>query len=311
MTPKDAFRLIRLPNLLTIVLFQSLLHFGLIVPYLAEHGLPNALSTPRFLLLLAASVCLAAGGNAINDYFDVVADRINRPTRVVVGSSVDRRVALLVHVILTLMGVFMGGYLAFVLRRSFFMLLFVAVPIILWFYSTHLKRMVLIGNIVVALLVALTGYMVVSADFAAVDLAAHRVLSDHEPMSQLWFLVCGYCIFAFIANLGREVLKDIEDVDGDAAMGCHTLPVEMGVPYSKVVVILIELFMLVCLALACHEVPNFQGLNLLFIIALICVPTIAMCIMVVRGQERHHFHRAQILAKLVMLAGVCSLFFFF
>ena len=77
MTPKDAFRLIRLPNLLTIVLFQSLLHFGLIVPYLAEHGLPNALSTPRFLLLMAASVCLAAGGNAINDYF-VTANRIDK-----------------------------------------------------------------------------------------------------------------------------------------------------------------------------------------------------------------------------------------
>lgn len=309
MTALDISRLVRLPNLITVALFQSLLHYALVVPYLESHGVPLGLSDAHFAILVIATVCMAAGGNAINDYFDVSADRINRPKRMVVGVSVDRRFALLCHVLLTLIGLFAGLYLAFVLRRPSLMLIFVAVPTILWFYSTHLKRMVLVGNIAVAFLIALTGYLVVSTDFAAIDRVSGPGITDREPLSHLWYLVCVYCIFGFIATLGREIIKDLEDVEGDRATKCRTLPVEMGVGYSKAVAVMVELFLVFCLALALGEYGGTTLLLALYSIFAVAVPTIALCVFVVRAKERKHFTRASLLAKVVMLAGVLSIFF--
>lgn len=308
MTIKSFSRLVRLPNLVAIMVFQTLLQYALIVPYLQRVGAGEGLAPYLFVLLVVATVCIAGGGNAINDYFDVPADRVNRPDRVVVGAGVCRRQALLTHVILTLIGLFAGGYVAFVLRRGSFMLMFVAIPTLLWFYSTHFKRQFLIGNVVVALLVALTGYIVVSADFAAVDRMPGGLNTSREPMSSIWYLVCAYCIFAFLTNLGREIIKDLEDAEGDRALGCHTVALELGASYTKAVVIIIELFTAAMMGVAaCHV---WQLPLTIYICAALIVPTFALCVMTLRGKTSADYHRASLVSKLIMMAGVGSIFFF-
>lgn len=298
-------RLVRLPNLLAIIVFQTLLQYGLIVPRLEAMGAEGWLRGPLFAMLVAATVLIAAGGNAINDYFDIAADRVNRPGRVVVGGAVDRRSALLVHVVLSLLGVFAGIYVSFVLRRAAFMLLFVSVPVLLWFYSTHFKRQILVGNILVALLVALTGYVVVSADYAALDRQPGGPDTGGGDLSTLWYEVCAYCIFAFLSNLGREVIKDMEDADGDRSSGCHTLAVELGCPYAKAVALLIELFMCAMLAVVVARM-GLCPLSAYVALALIA-PSVALCIMVWRAAAPAAFHAASVVSKLIMMAGVASI----
>lgn len=303
-------RLTRLPNLIFIAAFQCLLRYCLVLPMLAGAGVEPALSGWLFAMLVIASVCLAAGGNAINDYFDIEADRVNRPDRVVVGTAINRRRALLVHVTTTLVGIFAGVYLSFVLRRPAFLLMFVSIPVLLWFYSTHFKKQILVGNLLVALLVALTGYMVVSVEFAAID-RAHSAATGEPPLSGIWYMVCAYSIFAFISNLGREMIKDMEDMEGDTLSGCHTLVIELGAAYSKAVITLVEAVLLVGCVMALAETPDSVDFKVAvaYFGAAVVIPTIALCVMVWRGRDRRDFHRASTLSKWIMAAGVLSLLF--
>ncbi len=308
MNIKGFCRLVRLPNLIFIIAFQVLLRYWLILPTLQTHGITPALSTFQFILLVIATTSLAAGGNAINDYFDVEADKINRPDRLAIGSLVKRRSALLTHVITTLVGIFAGLYLSFMLRRPAFLLLFVTIPVLLWFYSTYFKKQVLVGNILVALLVALTGYMVVSVEFAAFDRMVGGPNTGAEPLSSIWYSVCAYSIFAFISNLGREIIKDMEDAEGDKLAGCHTLVIELGEKYSKSVIILVQIVLLLgcSLALWNHDCEN-KILPWAYASLFIFIPTIALCIMVARGKSRKDFHRASTLSKVVMAMGLASI----
>lgn len=301
-------RLVRLPNLVFIVAFQCLLRYGLVLPMLAGAGVEPRLSCLQFVMLVIATVGMAAGGNAINDYFDVEADRVNKPARVVVGTTVDRRVALLTHVTTTLVGLFAGVYLAYILRRPAFLLLFVSLPALLWFYSTHFKKQILVGNLLVAMLVALTGYMVVSVEFAALD-RAHAAATGEPPLSWIWYVVCAYSIFAFISNLGREMIKDMEDKEGDALAGCHTLVIELGDAYSKTVITLVEAVLMAGCAMALAAVPDYIDATVpaAYFAAFIAIPTIALCAMLWRGHTPHDYHRVATLSKVIMAAGMLSI----
>ncbi len=312
MNIRDISRLVRLPNLIVLAAFQLMLHYLLILPYLEAHGVEVTIPGSRLALLIISTVCLAAGGNAINDYFDVVTDKLNRPDRMVVGKSIGRREAMLVHVLLTLVGVFMGMYLSFVLRRADFMLVFIAVPALLWFYSTHFKKHILIGNIVVALLVALSGYMVISVDYAVIDRVMGSIVTNRQPYSTLWHIVCAYCIFAFISNLAREIIKDLEDAEGDKATGCNTLAVELGSAYTKIVIICVEVFMMVLIMLAYNECEalNEKSVSLAYVVVLLLIPIAVLCVMTALGKSKRDFKRVSVLSKLIMLAGMVTMLLF-
>ena len=311
MSVMGLIRLVRLPNLAFIVLFQVMLRYSLVLPMLAKFGVEPALSGAQFAMLVIATVCLAAGGNAINDYFDIEADKVNRPDRVVIGNVVNRRFALLTHVVTTLIGIFAGIYLSFILRRPAFLLLFVTLPVLLGFYSTHFKKQVLVGNLLVAILVALTGYMVVSVEFAALDRSNCPMSTNEPPLSWIWYIVCAYSVFAFICNLGREIIKDLEDAEGDGKAGCHTLAIELGPTYSKAVVTLVEAVLLAGCSLALGNIPSWIDTSrpTAYFVLLIAIPTAAMCAMVWSGHDRRAYHRASQLSKAIMAAGVMSLFF--
>lgn len=301
-----ALRLVRIGNILFIAIFQILLRYCVILPILEHQGIEPALSLSRFILLVIATTTLAASGNVINDYFDVSADRINRPEKVIVGQTINRRTVLLTHVILTLIGMFTGLFLAFVFRKESYALLFIVVPVILWFYSTTLKKQMLIGNLTVALLIALSAYLVVSMEFTALVRRLGASVVDSQACSMAWFYTSGFAFFALITNLAREIIKDMEDIQGDRACGCHTLPIDMGIGYSKTIVVILEIMTIVAIWAAylfstrLSNVPYIEA----YLTLLLTVPTIVICFLVVRAQESRQFHRASLLSKIVMLAGM-------
>ncbi len=188
-------RLIRYKNLVIIVLLQYLLRYGLLIPILYSYGLSPALSDARFVLLVLSTVLLAASGYVINDYFDIRIDTINRPHRVVVGRVVPRRTAMLLHVIFTISGVFIGLFLAFITRKENYALLFILVPALLWYYSTTFKKQILIGNLIISLLTALVPYMVVSFEFATLARVYGVEILQSPACSTAWFWTTG---FAFL-----------------------------------------------------------------------------------------------------------------
>ena len=299
-------RLIRFKNLIVITLLQYLLRYGLLLPMLSFYGIDPVLSHLQFSLLVITTVFLAASGYVINDYFDVKIDRINRPDKVVVGLVYQRRKVLLFHVLFTFIGVFTGLFLAYMYRKENYALMFILIPIILWYYSTTLKKQVLIGNLTISLLTALVPYFVVSLEFASLSRVYGQSIISSEACSVAWFWTTGFAFFAFIANLGREIIKDMEDVKGDKDAGCTTLPIEMGLEYTRTIVILLSLASIVTLWIAYIMVPQLLNSSLTFwyFLVLLTLPYLVLIWLVYKAKESNQFHQASQLSKFIMLLGI-------
>ncbi|WP_462318821.1 geranylgeranylglycerol-phosphate geranylgeranyltransferase [Marinilabilia sp.] len=298
--------LVRYKNLIIIVLMQCLLRYGLLIPVLHHYGVSPELSHVKFGLLVLATVLLAASGYVINNYFDVSIDRINRPDNVVVGRQIPRRTALLLHVILTITGVFIGLFLAYITRKENYALMFIVIPGLLWYYSTTLKKQVLVGNLTIALLTALVPFVVVSLEFATLARAHGEAILHSKACSTAWFWTTGFAFFAFISTLMRELIKDMEDIEGDKEAGCHTLPVEMGIEYSRTVVIILAIASVTALWIILFMVPRLYESYLTwgYFFLFHTIPYLLLAYKSLKAQTREQFHQASNLSKIIMLMGI-------
>nr|WP_319397761.1 geranylgeranylglycerol-phosphate geranylgeranyltransferase [uncultured Carboxylicivirga sp.] len=300
------FRLIRFKNLIIIALLQMLLRYGLILPILASFGIQPVLTDLRFLLVVISTVMLAASGYIINDYFDIRIDRINRPESVVVGRKITRRTTLFLHVVLTITGMMIGLYLAYVTRKENYALFYIVTPVVLWYYSTTFKRHILIGNLLIAMFTAITALLVVSVEFAMLSRVHGPRILETEACSTAWFWTGGFAFFAFITNLVREIIKDAEDRKGDKAVGCKTLPIAMGMKLTKILVLLLEIASLIILWLIYFVIPEISKIpyvTLYFIVGF-TLPHLGLIYIWMRANEPKHFHAVSVMGKLIMLAGV-------
>ncbi len=131
----DYVRLMRCGNLLFIVLIQFLMSRAVVLSVLHDYRLDEqVLPLWLLVLLVLATVLLAAGGYVINDYFDIKIDRINRPEKLIISHSIPKKSAIRFYQILTAMGVVAGFVVAGLLRSGSLAFLFLVVPGVLWFY---------------------------------------------------------------------------------------------------------------------------------------------------------------------------------
>lgn len=298
--------LIRYKNLIIIILLQILLRYGLLIPILNHFGVSPELSHLRFGLLVLATVLLAASGYVINNYFDVSIDRINKPDNVVVGRQVPRRTALLLHVIFTFTGVFIGLFLAYITRKENYALMFILIPGLLWYYSTTLKKQMLVGNLTIALLTALVPFVVVSIEFATLARVHGSIILQSEACSTAWFWTTGFAFFAFISTLMRELIKDMEDVEGDREAGCRTLPVEMGIDYSRTIVIILSIASVAALWLILIFVPQLRSslITIGYFFLFLTIPYIILALKILTSKTRKDFAFISGLSKIIMLMGI-------
>jgi len=298
--------LIRYKNLLVILFLQCLLRYGLILPILDFHGIEPVMPHWKFIVLVIATLFLAASGYVINDYFDLRIDRINRPGKIIVGRYFQRRSVMLLHVVFTIIGMFSGLLLAYITRKETYALMFIAIPMLLWVYSTFLKRHVLIGNLTISFLTALVPYVVVSLEFASLAQLHGTDILVSEAASTAWFWVTGFAFFAFVSNLGREIIKDIEDMRGDKIAGCKTLPIAIGKPNTKAIVIMLSLFTIVAiwgLFFSIAEIRYSMVVALYFLIFL-TLPHLILIWLVYSARTQSHFYNASQLSKIIMLFGI-------
>ena len=225
-------KLIRFPNLLFIAITQVLFYMGVILPLSHTHtGAILQTGWVEFLLLLLASVLIAAGGYVINDYFDLHIDRVNRPGKLVIERVIKRRWAIVWHIVFSVMGVALSFYLGYRLGNPMVGLLNLLSVVLLWFYSTSFKKQLLVGNVIISLLTA----WVVLVQYVC---ETHLRLLDMPPpqvayQSAVFKAAVLYGGFAFVISLIREVVKDMEDMEGDARYHCRTMPIVWGIPASK------------------------------------------------------------------------------
>ena len=305
-------KLIRIQNLFIIAFTQYMVRWCLIYPILQSqsHYYTLVLTNFQFFLLVLSTVMIAAGGYIINDYFDIKIDKVNKPEHIVIGKGVKRRVAMGAHTVISILGVAIGLYVSFSI--GFWKLVFIHFiwATGLWFYSTTFKRKFLIGNLFIAFFIALVP-LVVGIYELILCYKVYFQIDETINLNVIWKWVLGVTFFAFITTLLREILKDIEDYEGDKEYGCNTMPIVIGVPASKVVVVMITLATMVCLAYLQYLQTSIKDLVGFYYFAFaLQLPFALLIFMTVAAKTKKAFHNAGNLAKLIMLSGVCYLLVF-
>jgi 4-hydroxybenzoate polyprenyltransferase len=311
---KEFFKLIRWTNLLIISITMVLMRYAILEPLLGKTqislyslaGSANimTLQTPwyDFLLLVVATVLIAAGGYVINDYFDIKTDLINRG-KVIVGTKVPRRQALMFHNILNITGVATGFYAS--ARTGYLWLgaIFLIVSGLLYFYSASYKRQFLIGNLIVAFLTAMVPMLVVI--FEGLVLYQYYAINAviMPDLSIAFYWVGGFSIFAFVTTLCREIIKDIEDFEGDVAYGRNTVPVVIGILSSKILAVALVVITLLMLFTVWYFF-FFDYITLAYISVFIGLPLMYVVYQLMVSQSKKQLHNASNIMKVVMLAGI-------
>jgi 4-hydroxybenzoate polyprenyltransferase len=242
----------------------------------------------------------------VNDYFDIKIDRINRPEKVIAGRVFHRRTVLLMHVFLTFAGIFTGLFISYIYKKETYALVFMTVPVLLWYYSTTFKKQILIGNLIISLMTALVPYFVVSLEFTALIRAYGEAIVDTDACSTAWFWTTGFAFFAFINTLVREIIKDMEDEKGDKKEGCRTLPIELGSKNTKILVIALTLFSVVALWALYFVIDQLRNdsVTLLYFLILLTAPFLILAWSILKASNSKDFHRSSQISKIIMLFGI-------
>ncbi len=309
MTLLAAFlRLVRWPNLVFIALTQFLFYYCILLPSLhaGRYGdYTNILPPGIFYLLSLSSVLIAAAGYIINDYFDLNIDRVNKPDKLVVDRIIKRRWTIIWHWILSGLGVLLGFYTSWKLNNWVVGPANLGCVALLWFYSTIFKRKLLIGNVIISLLTAWVILVLYTCEFR-VDVFVDPVY--HQRLSRLFKFAVVYGGFAFIISLIREVIKDIEDMRGDARYGCRTMPIIWGVNVAKVfagVWLVVLIGALIIIQFYVLQYGWFLGV--LYCTLLLIIPLLRILRKLYTATATADYHHLSGLIKAVMLAGILSM----
>ena len=285
---KNLLHIIRWPNLLLIAGIQVLVYFRLMDPELSN------LTPLLFAGLSLVTILLGAGGYVINDYYDQEIDRINKPHRVIAGHLWTLSKVKTLYGIVIFSGAILSLWLSWELSLMQYLFIYPIAVLGLWYYSFALKCKPVIGNLWVSLFCA--------GVVAIIALPDILLQNAHHIKSELWY----YAVFAFLSTWYREVVKDIEDKEGDAQSGCRTFVVKYGIFASRIMAVVLGLFLVGSLLYWDTKQLNSLiklGLNILQGF------TVASMALVWWAKNTTYYHYASNVIKLVMLGGTILLLF--
>lgn len=293
-------KLIRYQNLLLLALMQLIFRFG----YLELINIPLSLWYWQYGLLIAATVLIAAGGYVINDIFDQETDLENHSKKTIIGNSITESKAYIIYASLTISGVLCGFILANSVEKSNFAVIFVLIATLLYFYASTLKQIAIVGNIIVATLLAFSVIII-----GIFDIVPNTFDFNQKQMMLAFAILFDYTKFAFIVNLVREIIKDIEDIKGDTLQEMKTLPILIGA--SKTSKIAFVLLLVPVLYLFYYVKSNLFDNNLLYsvfyMIALVIAPMIICLIKIWNAKEKSDYTQISKLLKWIIFFGILSI----
>lgn len=311
---KDYFRLFRVGNLFFIILIQFLTLFCAIFPFIAESKqifqstLVSGISfNTAFLLLVIATTLIAAGGNIINDVYDVETDEINRPNKLIIGRGVKSGTAVGIALAFSIIGSILGIYMS--IRIGFWSagLIFPLCAFGLWLYASHYKKSLITGNIIIALFCGLVIIVVWLFAYLMILHSGQDFISliNHSKIINLF--VWSFSGFAFLTSLIREIVKDCEDVNGDTFIGCKTIPVVYGFDKAKTVLFWLTFALIVVLGIAQWflmkspwSLMGYWGFLIQFLL-------LRFVSKLQYANSKEEFHQLSVRMKIIMFLGVISM----
>ncbi len=272
--------------------------------FLELQNIPLALADWQYFLLVLSTVCIAAGGYIINNIMDVETDTENKPETVIVGKFISETKAYNLYVAFTFIGVAIGFYLSNVIDKPSFASVFIVIAATLYFYATSLKQSLLIGNFVVALLLSISVIIIGIFDLYPVTFEENRPV-----MGLLFGILLDYALFAFIINFIREIVKDLQDVNGDSKEEMNTLPVVFGVNRTTKLVFGLSFIPIICIVYYIHTNLFNSGLiyATLYGLVFILAPLFYFSVKIWSAKQTHDFYHLSRILKWILFFGILSI----
>jgi 4-hydroxybenzoate polyprenyltransferase len=256
---------------------------------------------------MLSSVLIAAAGYIINDYFDLNIDQVNKPDKLIVEKIINRRWVILWHLLLSAIGVLLFLYIDLKTNARFLSIANTGCFLLLFLYSVSLKKKLLIGNVVISLLTAWVILVITWAETSNL-LQTIAIGSYTEKITRITFLYAG---FAFVISLIREVVKDMEDIEGDRKYGCRTMPIVWGILASKIFVAVWLTVLIAALSIVQFYVLQFKWWwSAVYCIIFIIIPLIFIFMKLYQANTTKDFHQLSTYIKLAMFTGILSMVFF-
>ena len=298
-------QLIRWKNLLFLGVLQTLMFFGVLKPIMAKYAITLPYEYPIFGLLLAATLFIAAGGYIVNDYFDTKIDQINKPTQVIVGNKISRNAAGWAFQICFGLGIACGIALGILLSKLNIAILFAVISGMLWFYSSSYKRIFLLGNIVISLCSFLSVFSMGYLAAISLEKSFGVLIYKTSILNEIYGWFAAFGLFAFLFTFIREVVKDVEDIEGDREMECHSLPIVLGVNTTKIVLTIVTLVSTLIVGYFCFYLNPFNTDNIStkYYIFGILVPCIILIFWIGKAEKRRDWRQISTFVKFIMLVG--------
>ena len=278
---------------------------------LAINGFELEMSDFQFALLVLASLLIAGGGYAINDYFDAKIDRVNKPKLVVLDRIIKRRTAMALHIFMTSIGFVLATYVSYDVGMWKMNTIFLFVVFALWFYSTNLKHVLLSGNIIIALLAALVPLVVGLFEIPLQNQAHPEIIKELGfsifNIPAYWIL--GYAGIFGVLTLIREITKDIIDVRGDKAYGSNTLPIAIGIKSTKTILISLYVVFSLVLLVIYTEFLSVHSNQIRAIVFALVVGMVAQTSIIFASKTKPRFKLSANLNNAFVILVVISMYF--
>ena len=304
---KPYLKLFRVGNLAFLAALLYVMEKWVAVPLLQMEKFQEQMPWWILTLFILSVICIAAGGYVINDYFDVKIDRINRPDDLIVTRIISRDAAMRWFQVLTIVGILAGITLSWWSKSWNLLFVYIVIPGLLWFYSASYKRMFLVGNLIVAFISALVPLLVAIINADYLKHLYNEALAYTPIVGQLYVWLGGFSLFSFLLTWAREVVKDIEDVEGDREMECRTMPIVWGEKASKVVITTLVLATMILISyLAWFVLPfpmEWRTLTGRFVIFGLMVPMACVLVLLWSAGSKRELHTVQQVLKFAMFIG--------
>lgn len=281
-----------------IIVLQCIIKYG----FFAHFNVQISLSALGFVFLLLATVFIAAGGYIINDIYDVTADKINKPKQRLVGVRIDEKKARLLYYLFTFTGIGLGFVLSAMILKPLFMLYFIGVSIGLYVYSRFLKTVPLVGNILVSFLVALTLLVL-----GAFELIPAMTPENTTKQWEAFYVLRDIALFAFLMNFMRELVKDIEDIQGDHVARYKTIPIVLGAKRTAQITAIIGLVSILIITLYTFTYLYNEKWAVAIVFFGIIAPLGYVCAQLWEATHKNQFSRLSLLLKIIMFIGICAI----
>jgi 4-hydroxybenzoate polyprenyltransferase len=261
-----------------------------------------ALNDWQYGLLVISTIFIAAGGYVINNIFDQNTDFINKPGNVIVGKSISETKAYNLYIGLTVAGVAIGFYLSNVILKPGFAAVFILIAATLYLYATSLKQIMIVGNIIVALLLSFSVIII-----GIFDLFPTIYDGNQQQMGVIFSVLLDYALFTFFLNFIREVVKDLEDVDGDHTQGMNTLPIAIGQLRTSKIVFGLSFIPILSMLYYINKYLLDLVFTTVYLLLFVVGPLFYFTIKIWIAKSKKEFHLLSLLLKYILLFGILSI----